>query len=313
MILAALALGAVTITLPARAEVRGTEIELGEVASIVTDDAALRGRFEDFGLGYAPAPGFSRLFDSRRMAITLAGAFPETEIRWGGEVQVRIHPETAVVPSADIVAVAKQQMSKMALGKDVEFSQMGTLKDVVIPAGETPAVLRLRRGPISLRDGRNTIPIEILVDGQTYQTVWTTWDATVWESVLVLNRNIALGEELSPESVTYQRMAASAAGPKLGIARAALLSTRASRALTKGAVLQRNDVVQLELIRSGDAATLEVKKGAVAARVSVVAKEGGHLGDRIRVVTTDTNKELTAVVIGRGQLRIELAHNSKSL
>jgi len=308
--LAALAIRAVTLTLPARVEVRGTEIELGEVATIVTDDAALRLKLEDFGLGYAPAPGFSRLLDARRMATRLAGAFPGTVIRWGGEVQVRIHPETYVVPSADVVAVAKQQMSKMSLGKDVEFTLTGALKDVVVPAGDTPAVLRLRRGPISLRDGRNTVPIEILVDGQTYQTVWTTWDVKMWESVLVLTRNVALGEELTPESVTYQRMTASNSGAKLGLKRASLLSTRASRALTKGEVLKRNDVVRLELIRSGDAATLEVKKGAIAARVSVVAKEGGHLGDRIRVVTTDTNKELTAVVIGRGQLRIELTTNS---
>lgn len=309
MILATLALGAVTITLPARVEVRGTEIELGEVATIVTDDAALRLKFEDFDLGYAPAPGFSRLLDARRMATRLAGAFPGTDIRWGGEVQVRIHPETSVVSRSDITAVARQQISKMALGKDVEFKQTGALKDIVVPAGDSATVLRLRRGPISLRDGRNTVPIEILVDGQTYQTVWTTWDIKMWESVLVLTRNVALGEELTPGSVTYQRMTASEAGPKLGIKRASLLSTRASRALTKGDVLRHNDVVQLELIRSGDAATLEVKKGAIAARVSVIAKEGGHLGDRIRVVTTDTKKELTAVVIGRGRLRIELATN----
>lgn len=310
MILAILALGAVTITLPARADIKGTEIELGEVASIQTDDAALLKRFEDFDLGYAPAPGFSRLFDSRRIADRLVGTFPGIDIRFAGESQVRIHPATQTILASEISAVAKQQIRSLSVGRDLEFTPNGTPKDIIVPAGEEAATLRLRRGAISLVDGRNTVPIEILVDGQTYQTVWTTWDIRVWESVLVLTRDIAAGEELTMDSVQYQRMTATAAGTKLDMKPSALIATRASKALMRGAVLQRNDVVQLELIRRGDSVTLEVQKGAVVARVAVIASEPGHLGDRIRVVTADTKRELTAIVIGRGQVRINMTTNS---
>ncbi len=313
MIFATLALGAVTITLPARADIRGTEVELGEIATIATDDAALLKRFEEFDLGYSPAPGFSRLFDSRRLADRLVGSFPDVKIQFAGESQVRIHPKTQTVLADEITAVAKKQIELLSAGKDMEFTAHGTLSDVIVPAGDESASLRLRRGPITLADGRNTVPIEILVDGQTYQTVWTTWDVRVWESVLVLTRNVAAGEELSMDSVEYRRMSSREAGTKLDLTPAALVATRASKPLTQGTVLQRNDVVQLELIRRGDSITLEVQKGAVIARVAGVASEAGHLGDRIRVITADTKRELSAIVIGRGQVRINMTTTNTTL
>jgi len=312
MILATLVLGAVTITLPARADARGTEIELGEVAQIESDDAALVDQFESFDLGYAPAPGFSRLFDAGRIARRLATTFPDVQVRFVGEAQVRVHPSTQTILAADIVALARQEIAKMTLGKDAEFTQSGKQSDVVVPAGDSAAHLRLRRGPIQLLDGRNTVPIEILVDGQAYQTVWTAWDVRMWESVLVLTRNVAAGEEVSFDSVKYERVSAKQAGSKLGLQRTALIATRASRALKQGAVLKRSDLVRLELVISGESAVLEVKKGAIQARVSVIASQGGHLGDQIRVVTTDTKRELTATIVGRGQVRIDMTNRRGS-
>ncbi len=306
MITATLLLASVTISLPAKAESRGTEVELGELAQIQCDDAALAQKFESFGLGYAPAPGFSRLFEASRLIGQLEANFPGIEIRFAGEAQCRIHPETEVILGADLAAIGREQITELAAGQDVEFDPSGVINDIIVPAGKEGAKLRLRRGPIHLRSGKNSIPIEVLVDGQAYQTVWTTWDVRMWESVLVLTRDVAAGDLLTPESVEYRRVRSERAASQAGIRREALIATRAARALTSGSVLGRNDILQLELIRRGDSIVLEVKKGNVLASVAAVASEDGYLGKRIRVITSDTKRELTGVVVSRGRVQIDM-------
>jgi flagella basal body P-ring formation protein FlgA len=306
MILATMFLSGVTITLPARAEVRGTEIELGEVATLRAEDANLVQTLADFDLGYAPAPGFSRLFDAQRIADRLRSSYPELEFRFAGQSSCRVHPETERLTGPEILEVARQSLQTLTEGRDIQFDPSGEIPDLLVPAGEQAAQLRLRRGPLELRHGKNSVPIEVLVDGSTYQTVWTSWEVEKWHSVLVLTRDVPAGEQLTADCVELKRVSQDASGASLGIRREALIGTRAARALRRGEVLQRNDVTQLDLIHRGDAIVLEVKKGSVCARVSAVASEDGHLGERIRIVTTDTQRELSAVVIGRDRVQIDM-------
>lgn len=306
MFFTSLLLTGATITLPAKAEVRGTEIELGELATISCKDDVLRQQLEAFDLGYAPAPGFSRLFESERIVNRLKTSFPGIDVRIAGELRCRAHPETELVPAANITAVARQGLTSLADGLDAEFAPLGELMDLLIPAGNAKAELRLRRGPLELRSGKNSIPIEVLIDGSPYQTVWTNWDVKIWKSALVLTRDIPAGETLSFDSVEFKRLDSAELSSQLTIDRAALGSTRAARNLKRGAVLTKTDIVQLELIHRGDSIVLEVKKGAVCARVTAIASEDGHLGDRIRVVTTDSKRELSAVVIGRDRVQIDM-------
>ena len=164
----------------------------------------------------------------------------------------------------------------------------------------------MRRGPLELQAGKNSIPVEVVIDGSPYQTVWTNWDVKIWKSALVLTRDVQAGETLSLDSVEFKRLNTAELGSQLVLDRAAVASTRAARNLKRGAVLAKTDLVQLELIHRGDSVVLEVKKGAVCARVTAIASEDGHLGDRIRVVTTDTRRELSAVVIGRDRVQIDM-------
>ena len=306
MILATFILSGVTITLPERANVRGTEIELGEIATLTSEDESVAKMLEDFDLGYAPAPGFSRLFDANRISDRVRDSYPELIVRIAGRSSCRVHPETERVQAADVIEVARESLRTLTTGKDIQFQPTGDVADLLVPAGSEPARLRLRRGVLDLRSGKNSVPVEVLVDGSTYQTIWTSWDVIKWRSVLVLTCDVPAGERLSSDCVEQKRVSEDESGANLGISRAALIGTRAARALRRGEILQRNDISQLELIHRGDSIVLEVKKGTVSARVSAIASEDGHLGERIRIVTVDTQRELTGVVIGRDRVRIDM-------
>jgi hypothetical protein len=79
------ALGGATVTLPVDAKVKGTEIELGELCLVAGLDGELVARVRALELGYAPAPGFSRLLTAERIRAELARALPGVEIRVTGE------------------------------------------------------------------------------------------------------------------------------------------------------------------------------------------------------------------------------------
>ena len=58
----------VQIELPTEARVRGAELDVGSVAQVTGDDAAEVERVRAISLGYAPAPGYSRLLQVERIA-----------------------------------------------------------------------------------------------------------------------------------------------------------------------------------------------------------------------------------------------------
>ena len=60
--------GGVTVTLPEKAQITGTEITVGQVAQVTGDDASEVERVQAASLGYAPAPGYTRVLLAPRIA-----------------------------------------------------------------------------------------------------------------------------------------------------------------------------------------------------------------------------------------------------
>ena len=111
-----------------------------------------------------------------------------------------------------------------------------------MPKGDKPVSLRVRKDGLRLNPGKNSVPVEILVDGDPYQTVWTTWNFEFWESVPVLLRDVRAGEDITQDMVEYRRLSSKEAGTGPVLERASLHFTRALRGLEKGAVLHKTDV-----------------------------------------------------------------------
>ena len=299
----------VTVTLPPTADVRGTEVALGEFATVTSEDASLATRLEEYDLGYAPAPGFSRLFDAARLERKLELHFPGVDVVFKGSTACRIVPATETVPGNSIVEIARRELLRMTAGEDVVFDTTRNVADQVIPAGNVEFDLRVRTDGLRVNPGANSVPVEILVDGGVYQTVWTNWKFEFWQKVPVLLRDVSAGEDITQDMIEYRRVSSVKTGTQQPLQRTALVSSRSLRALRKGDVLRSSDLARKELIRRGDVVTLEVKKGGVYARVAAIADEDGYMGSRIRVVLVETKRELTAVVKDRELVQIDMTND----
>lgn len=304
--LALLIAGGLTVTLPSEVRVAGTELSLGDVATVTGDDATAAERLRALGLGYTPAPGYTRLLRRDRIAAQIANAFPDVEVRFAGEDRCRVAPAVEHVSGDRIRAAAEAEIARLFAGREAEVRLEGELRNEVLPMGEHAATLEPTLTERELRPGTWSVPVKLVVDGAVYKTIWTTWSVELWETRTVLVRDVARGATLSPDLFTMQRVLVSASARATSLAPAALDGAVLVRALAAGSPVLAGDVTRPKAIVRGDLVSLEVRRGGITARALAVAKQDGRLGDRIRVVLQSTGREMVAVVLSSKLVGIQM-------
>jgi len=296
----------VTVTLPVETKVKGTEIELGELAQVAGLDGELVAKVRALELGYAPAPGFSRLLTADRIRAELAKAMPEVEVRVAGERACRVWPALEEIAPARIEEAARTELTLAFAGKEASFTLKDPITAVSVPQSEGASAIHARTPSGELTSGIVGVAVEILVDGTRYRTLWTSWRVEVWETRPVLSRPVKAGEELSPGLFERQRVKV---GTEVGLEAldpVQVTGAVAKRDLPSGSSVSAHDVNHPAAVVSGSTLFLRVRKGSIEARVSAVARDTGSVGERIRVTTVEGRQELVATVVGRDLCEITL-------
>jgi len=304
--LAALFLGGVTVTLPADARVRGTEMTVGEVARVAGDDPAEVERVEALSLGYAPAPGYTRLLRRTQIEVALRRDAPALELRFDGAATCRVAPETEQLSAAKLEQEALAALEHVFAGVEASFQVQPGLRDVSVPRGRRGIELESAIEPRPCKPGRWSVPVRILVDGGTYRTVWTAFEVDVFRRLPVLTRDVAAGERIGAGDLERRRVAVDARLAGQPLEAAALIEAVATRPLSAGEVVTERDVRRTHAVERGATVLLEVRKGAIVARTTAVARQDGYVGDTIRAVAGDSGRELDARVVGRDLLRVDM-------
>jgi len=307
--LAILSLGGVTVTLSPEVRVRGAELRLGQLAQVEGDDRAEVARIAAAHLGYAPAPGYSRLFTAERLRQELGLAAPGVALTLAGSSACRVWPEVERLEGEAIDAAAEAELRRHLDARDASAQLVARSASIEVPAGREPARLRSVLSSATLQGGLLTVPVRVLVDGEPYRTVWTTWKVELWEKLDVLTQPVRAGDTITSAMLERRRVPAPASGGPAAprpLGAEMLAGSRASRDLPAGQPLVEIDVVRPAIVQRGDALLLEIRKGAVCARLGAVAEQAGALGDRVRVSFPGSERALAGVVAARGLVRIDL-------
>jgi flagella basal body P-ring formation protein FlgA len=312
MIAIPLLLAGLTVSLSPQAMVRGTEITLGEIAMIsggTPEEVALVSQVH---LGYAPAPGYSRLLQGGLIAQQVRKALPGEALLFMGSTTCRVKPEVIVISAKRIRSVAREELDTILNRADAEITLTELLAAVTLPAGNNPQSIRLRASMRSASfsggsgDGIWRVPVELLVDGSVYQTVWTQWTVEMWEERPVLLRDVAIGETLAPHWVESRRVRVRDASLTGVVPVNALSGFAARRNMRAGEIVRRRDVEPIVLVHEGDTVQLQVRRGAITARTRAKALEDGRIGEQIEVVTLDGGKHLSATVLGQDLVEVRI-------
>jgi flagella basal body P-ring formation protein FlgA len=306
--IATLLISGVTVVLPMQGDARGTELTLGEIAQVRGDDPESVERVRAFGLGYSPAPGFTRLLHAHRLQEDLARAFPGLAITFAGESACRVKPLVVEVAADVLQAVAADEIARAFAGQDLSYTPRQPILPVSVPAGLAAPTLRARIDNTLPDSGVLAVPVQILIDGTPYRTVWTSWSVSRFDVLPVLDRPLKNGDRIQPFHLKTARVPA--ADPRAKPLPASMLvGAVAARNLEAGRPITELDVHRPAVVGLGDDVVLEVKKGAIAARVAAVSLGTAAIGDRVRVRANSNGQEHSALVVSRDLVRIDLASN----
>lgn len=303
----------VTITLPAETKVSGTELSLGAVASVECDDPELAKRLSGLALGYAPAPGYSRVLDAAAIQRQARALAPGVEIRLAGARTCRVSPLTEVIASEAIVAAARAALAQQLAAQrfeDCTFELVGEQAPIEVPKGKGPCTLEVAPANPKSKALPSAIAVRLIVDGQTYRTAHTAWKVQAWREQPVLVRAVRAGESIEPSMIELRRTAVDLSLAASSLEPGQVLGTVAAREIAAGSVLFDGDLVRPTLVRKGDSVMLLVDSGAVRVRTPAVAEQSGAKGDRIKVVVQQTGRELSVIVESKDSVRLSLGGRS---
>jgi flagellar basal body P-ring formation protein FlgA len=130
--------------------------------------------------------------------------------------------------------------------------------------------------------------------------------------VAVLTRAIARGEAIGIDDVTF--VAASAATPADAIAELdQLVGMSARRALAPDRPLRASDVMVTPAVKRGEPVTLMFQSGAMRIAMRARALEDGAPGEVVRVLNTDSNRTVEALVEAPGVARVLIPATSATI
>jgi flagella basal body P-ring formation protein FlgA len=302
MITALLLIAGVHVTLPVEARVAGVEIRLGDVARVSGPDAAEVARVREVSLGYAPAPGHSRLLNALRIAEEVRARAPDVDLTFDGVGACRVWPQVEALPGTRIDETARAALRLAFAGRDVTLTAVQPAADLTLPKGTNPAELRAELSG-EPRPGRMGVTVAVSVDGAAWRNVITTWDVQEWQVCPVLARDALPGETIQAAMLEHRRVPVERAE---ALHAGHLIGARLARPTAAGTALYPEDVVRELLVQVGGSLLLEVRRGAVTARVPAVAEENGALGDEVRVRPTNGSRTLRAKVVARDTARVDM-------
>lgn len=304
----ATALLTATVALKPEASVRGTETTLGEIAVVSGCTSEEAARLEAVQLGGTPAPGWTRRFERAQVASAVKAVLPGVQVQIAGADACRVAPMVRTIEGTDIAARAEEALRARFAGVDCELRPTAETRPLVVPEPDDAASFALKvvldeRVPQS---GAWTVAVQVWLDGALYRTAFATFEATQYAQQSVLVKPVRRGEAVPADAFAWRRSKVVAASAPRSLAGEQAVGAVALRDLAPGMTLTAADVQRERLVRRGEIVTVEVRKGAVCARSTMVVQEDGALGDRVKVLSNDKKKALVASVTGRNTVRVDL-------
>ena len=297
--IATLFLAGVTILLPAESGARGTQIELGEIATITGADANTLVALENLVITNAPTPGYRRVVDRNDILKSIRYSMPSVEVTFSGRSAVSVFPETVIVDAASIVAEVDAKLIGARGTRDITWQPNSLIGSLEVPRddqGTGLPSLEVVLGSPELQSGLIKVLVNVRIGGVIYRRVHAEWRVSVWEELPVLTINVPAGERVTTALFRLARVERPSDPNQVILKPASMVGAIAKRNLTAGSVIIEDDVTRPKVIKVGDQVDLIVIKGSIRVKVRAIAQETAGIGDHIRVRRVDMDVELKAQV-----------------
>jgi flagella basal body P-ring formation protein FlgA len=293
-----------TIMVRPESEVTSPYVMMSDIAAIRCPDKALMSKLQSAQVCSSPYQGMTRRISRDQVMIALrkAGVLDKS-VSLLCPSQLSITRCASKVSGEAIFDCARDYaLNNGTWPGTVEIVPSRLPDDQIIPTGKV--TLQVKSGTHELRRGQNYLPIEILLDGQTYRTVCTPLTIKVLAKILVSTKPIARGEAFNSTNVTLQERDLTSL-PNDVITEEPSADSISSISVAVGSIIRQSWITQPAAVKSGDSVLVIALSGAVKVADKGTAIQDGRVGDTIAVRLAEA-REVRCIVTEPGVVTITI-------
>ena len=150
--------------------------------------------------------------------------------------------------------------------------------------------------------GRFFVVVNLKVKGEKVGMVRVDLEGSWVGTVLRAKGDLARKTELKPDQVETSPFEGV---PPEGALKEIPEGLRLMRAVTSGKILTRGDFETVPLVQAGDKVRLTATHEALTISVDTLARNRAGLGDRVRLEAPGAKRQITAIVTGPGEAKLQ--------
>ena len=286
-------------------EVTANETKLSDIATIQCSDKALVSKLEAVPICPTPLAGCQRKVTREQIIIAMRGQGIKDET-----VNLICSPDITITRLATAVTgQAIFETVKEYVTANCSFPGTFTVEPVSLPFNQkVPAgslELRVKPSAQVIRKGRNSVTVEIVVDGIVKCTTSVSINIRIFAQVLVATTAIPRSEAITKMNTTMQEREITSLPDDIVIGEPAS-DVSATMAISNGAVIRSSWIAAPPVIKSGDLVTVLVTGKYVRVSDKGTAASDGRTGDKIKVRLGSMAREVKGTVISPGLIEITL-------
>lgn len=303
----ALASEPVRIELKEDAVVSGRSVRIGDVGAVAAADRETREAIEALRIQGAPRVGVADRLSRGEIEQALRSRLPRSSrnVEWRGANAVTLRAATQMVDTTALAATAQRHLLE-ALGHEfagVEAELLAPLVAVDVPLGEVAFHPR----PVDAvhASSRQSVWIDVLVDGAFYRSVVVPFQLRLRQRVQVARRDLPAGTLVS-EADFDARMEDTSDNVRRVFPASGLQGTmRVAQRIGAGDVVMRHQLLDEATVQRGDMVKLVLAAGGVQVETRAVAQQPALLGQEVKVKPGYSLETISGRVVAAGVVQAE--------
>lgn len=189
--------------------------------------------------------------------------------------------------------------------QDVVVEWKGASLESLVPA-LPPGTVTLEIAKTARLGGVGNVPVQILIDGKKFRTIFPRLDVQIFQQVFVAKSRIPRGSLVGGREVETVRQAVSSTSGQPLVSLEAVVGAEAVRDIPEGTVLTAQMFKLPTMVKLGAVVAVVLTVGELTIITSGEARQNGTKGQLIKVINLDSKREFTARVIGPDRVEIKL-------
>ena len=293
-----------SIKVAARAQVRGTVVRLGDVASLKGFTPEAEARYAAIDLGRAPAPGLGKLLPKAWLEARIreAGVAPGVALRLPARLEVR--RRTTTLKGSELERRVRKAIEAAMPHEPANVAALDVprLSDLLAPAG---AELSITFAPGETFTGTVTAELRVMDGGELIRTQRVNVRVDDFAQAWGVAAPTAQGQRLTSADLVPLRLPRSRVPRDAILDAASIDAAQLRRSVKPGEALRAAWVKVPPLVKRGDRVRMVAHRGGIELTATGEALAAGGRGDNVRVRNLDSQRVVGGRVIAPNTVEME--------